>query len=59
MAKRKPSTQIEFKNKAVSLMTGKTDTTRHCDAMGIGYTALKRWLHQLESAYGGMTPGQQ
>jgi len=42
---------------AASLVLDKNYTiTEACNAMGVGYTAMRRWVKQLESERGGHTP---
>ena len=57
MTKKRPSYSAEFKNKSASLIVDKNYTiTEACNAMGVGYTAIRRWVKQLESERGGTTP---
>lgn len=57
MTKKRPAYSTEFKNEAASLVIDKKySITEACDAMGVGYTAMRRWVKQLESERGGNTP---
>ena len=57
MKKRRPSYSTEFKNEAASLVLDKNYTIPEaCTAMGVGYTAMRRWVKQLESERAGKTP---
>jgi len=57
MAKKRPSYSTDFKNEAASLVLDKNYTIAEaCNAMGVGYTAMRRWVKQLESERGGTTP---
>ncbi|MDH2433271.1 transposase [Pokkaliibacter sp. MBI-7] len=49
MSKRRQSFTPEFKLEAVSLVTEKGySVTEACQALGIGPTALRRWIKQVE-----------
>jgi len=51
---------VEFKNEAASLVLDKNYTvTEACKAMGVGYTAIRRWVKQLEIERAGTTPTGQ
>jgi transposase len=57
MTKKRPSYSAEFKNEAASLVLDKKYTiSEACGAMGVGYTAMRRWVNQLDSERGGTTP---
>jgi len=57
MKKTRSIYSIEFKREAASLVLDKNYTvTEACRAMGVGYTALRRWIKQLESERKGITP---
>jgi transposase len=57
MKKKRPTYSTEFKNEAASLVLDKDYTIPEaCRAMGVGYTAMRRWVRQLESERGGATP---
>jgi len=60
MAKTRPTYSAEFKNDAASLVLDKDySITEACKAMGVGDTALRRWVKQLEGERGGVTPKAQ
>jgi len=60
MTTKRRSYSTEFKNEAASLVIDKNYTiTEACHAMGVGYTAMRRWANQLESERGGTTPTQK
>ena len=55
MTRRKIST--EFKIESASLVLDKGYTVSEaCDAVGIGDTAMRRWVNQLRSERQGITP---
>lgn len=57
MTQKRRSYSTEFKNEAASLVIDKSYTiTEACTAMGVGYTAMRRWTKQLESERRGTTP---
>jgi len=57
MPKTRPSYTTEFKQEAASLVLDKGYAiTEACKAMGIGNTALRRWVKQLDAERGGLTP---
>ena len=57
MTKKRPSYSTNFKNEAAGLVLDKNYTIPEaCNAMGVGYTAMRRWVRQLESERGGSTP---
>ena len=57
MTKKRPVYSTEFKNDAASLVVDKSySISEACDAMGVGYTAMRRWVKQLESERSGNTP---
>jgi len=57
MSKKRPSYTTEFKQEAASLVLDKNyGITEACHAMGIGNTAMRRWIKQLEAERGGATP---
>jgi transposase len=60
MAKTRPTYSDEFKNDAASLVLDKDySITEACKAMGVGDTALRRWVKQLGGERGGVTPKAQ
>jgi transposase len=57
MTKKRPAYSTEFKNEAASLVIDKNySISEACDAMGVGYTAMRRWVKQLEPERDGNTP---
>lgn len=47
----------EFKLEAASLIVDQDYTYKDaCEAMGVGSTALRRWVEQLKAERGGTTP---
>ena len=57
MTKKRSSYSVEFKNEAASLVVDKKYTiTEACNAMDVGYTAMRRWVRQLKSERAGTTP---
>lgn len=48
----------EFKCEAAALVVERGySIAQACEAMGVGKTAMQRWVHQLISERGGITPG--
>jgi len=57
MSKKRPSFTPEFKLEAVSLVTDKGySLSEACQALGVGPTALRRWVNQLSEEREGITP---
>jgi transposase len=57
MTKTRPSYTTEFKQEAASLVLDKDYAiTEACKAMGVGNTAMRRWVKQLNTERGGVTP---
>ena len=57
MTKKRSSYSTEFKNEAASLVVDKKYTvTEACNAMSVGYTAMRRWVKQLKLERTGSTP---
>ena len=57
MKKQRRSFTPEFKLEAVSLVTEKGySVTEACTALGIGPTALRRWIKQYQLEQDGITP---
>lgn len=57
MTKKRRSFSPEFKHEAASLVVDQDySVTEACRALGIGDTALRRWVSQLETERGGYTP---
>jgi len=56
MTKRK-SYDTEFKQEAARLILDQNYTYKEaCEAMGVGQSALRRWVNQLKSERQGITP---
>jgi transposase len=56
MSKRRNYT-TEFKHEAASLVLDQTySTSEACEAMGVGPTAMRRWVTQLKAERHGVTP---
>ena len=57
MTKKRTTYSTEFKNEAASLVVDKKYTIPEaCTAMGVGYTAMRRWVQQLKLERTGVTP---
>jgi transposase len=57
MYKERPKFTPEFKLEAVSLVLDKNYTVMQaCSALGIGPTALRRWIKQFKQEQQGVTP---
>ena len=57
MSKKRTSFTSEFKLEAVSLVTDKGySVSEACQALGVGATALRRWVNQLIQEREGITP---
>ena len=57
MSKKRTSFTSEFKLEAVSLVTDKGySVSEACQALGVGATALRRWVNQLSQEREGITP---
>ena len=57
MSKKLSSFTPEFKLEAVSLVTDKGySLSEACQALGVGATALRRWIKQLSQEREGITP---
>lgn len=56
MRKRRNFTS-EFKNEAASLVLDQAYSIKEaCEAMGVGETAMRRWVNQLEAERNGISP---
>ncbi len=54
---KKRNFSTEFKLEAASLIVDQSYTYKEaCASMGVGSTALRRWVKQLKAERGGMTP---
>ena len=57
MSKSKPIFSSEFKEEAASLVLDKSYSYREaCEAVGVGGSALRRWVNQLRTERQGVTP---
>ena len=57
MARKKLSDSAEFKHDAAKLVLDNQHSVQEaCTAMGVGYTAMRRWVRQLEAERAGATP---
>jgi transposase len=55
MTRRKISTEFKIESASLVLYKGYT-VSEACDAVGVGDTAMRRWVNQLRSERGGITP---
>lgn len=57
MAKQRRTFSTEFKHEAASLVLDQGYSfTEACKSLGVGETALRRWVDQLKDERGGTTP---
>ena len=57
MTKSRPTYSDEFKSDAARLVLDQQySIPEACTAAGVGYTAMRRWVKQLESERSGITP---
>lgn len=57
MTKTRPTFSDEFKREAAGLVLDQNYSIADaCQAMGVGQTAIRRWVKQLESERAGKTP---
>jgi transposase len=57
MSKSKPDYSTEFKEDAANLILDKNYSYKEaCEAVGVGPSALRRWVKQLQSERQGVTP---
>ena len=57
MAKSRPTYSTEFKNDAANLVLEQGySIVEASNAVGVGYTALRRWIKQLQGERLGITP---
>ena len=57
MSKSKPVFSSEFKEDAARLVLDKSYSYREaCEAVGVGASALRRWVNQLKTEREGVTP---
>ncbi len=57
MAKQRRTFSTEFKHEAASLVLDQGYSfTEACQSLGVGETAIRRWVDQLKVERGGITP---
>ena len=57
MTKARTTYSVVFKHDAANLVLDKGYSIQEaCDAVGVGYTAMRRWVAQLKQEHGGITP---
>ncbi|RCW94910.1 transposase [Marinomonas foliarum] len=57
MTKQRRTFSTEFKHEAASLVLDQGYRfTEACKSLGVGETALRRWVDQLQGERGGVTP---
>jgi len=57
MTKVRSTYSVEFKHDAARLVLEQGYTIQEaCDAVGVGYTAMRRWVAQLKQEHSGITP---
>ncbi len=57
MTKVRATYSVAFKHDAASLVLNRGYSIQEaCDAVGVGYTAMRRWVAQLKQEHGGVTP---
>jgi transposase len=57
MTKSRPTYSDEFRSDAARLVLDQQYSIRDaCTAIGVGYTAMRRWVKQLENERNGITP---
>ena len=57
MKKARTTYSVAFKHDAANLVLNKGYTIQEaCNAVGVGYTAMSRWVAQLRQEHGGITP---
>lgn len=60
MSKQRRSFSVEFKHDAVALVVDQGySVAEACKSMGVGETALRRWVDQLREERGGVTPNSK
>lgn len=53
----RPTYSPEFKRESASLVVDKNYSIKEaCQAVGVGQTAMRRWIKQLREERGGITP---
>jgi transposase len=60
MSKQRRSFSVEFKHDAAALVVDQGySVAEACKSMGVGETALRRWVDQLREERGGVTPSSK
>ncbi|SFL85943.1 transposase [Halopseudomonas pachastrellae] len=60
MSKQRRSFSVEFKHDAAALVVDQGySVVEACKSMGVGETALRRWVDQLREERGGVTPNSK
>ena len=60
MSKQRRSFSVEFKHDAAALVVDQGYSVAEvCKSMGVGETALRRWVDQLREERGGVTPNSK
>ena len=60
MSKQRRSFSVEFKHDAAALVVNQGySVAEACKSMGVGETALRRWVDQLREERGGVTPNSK
>ena len=60
MSKQRRSFSVEFKHDAAALVVDQDySVAEACKSMGVGETALRRWVDQLREERGGVTPNSK
>ena len=60
MSKQRRSFSVEFKHEAAALVVDQGySVAEACKSMGVGETALRRWVDQLREERGGVTPNSK
>jgi len=60
MSKQRRSFSVEFKHDAAALVVDQGySVAEACKSMGVGETALRRWVDQLREERGGVTPNSK
>lgn len=60
MSKQRRSFSVEFKHDAAAMVVDQGySVAEACKSMGVGETALRRWVDQLREERGGVTPNSK
>lgn len=60
MSKKRRTFSVEFKQEAASLVLDQGySVSQACKSLGVGETALRRWVQQLSEERGGTTPSSK